>query len=394
MKGLGAASVSLAWPGCGGHAPERYTAEDAAELVRQREQESAASGRGPYGQQRYAGYRGLAELPWYELDEQGQLVCRDASIPQAIDFHCHLGISTLFAPDIDLQRRHDRVIHLLDCDGQNPGCELDLDIYINGNFGEEGESDLRSESLAQGLWGSDKAETQTIPNLLAEMDAIRVERAVLLPIRFGWPFGDDLNERWREALDVADVPDRLSLGASVHPDDGDRLERLERYAAAGARVVKLHPPMQRFYPDDPSLFDIYDLCRSLGLIVFFHAGRAGVEPESLHGYALPRHYEAALAEFPELPFVLGHSGARDADGFLELALRHENAWLGIHGQGVSHLHEMIERTGGRRMLFGTDWPWYHLAATHAKVLITTEGRADVRAAILRENALALLESRA
>jgi predicted TIM-barrel fold metal-dependent hydrolase len=53
--------------------------------------------------------------------------------------------------------------------------------------------------------------------------------------------------------------------------------------------------------------------------------------------------------------------------------------------GVTILHELIER-----LLFGTDWPFYHQAATLAKVLLVTEGRRDVRRAILRGNAERLL----
>ena len=38
------------------------------------------------------------------------------------------------------------------------------------------------------------------------------------------------------------------------------------------------------------------------------------------------------------------------------------------------------------MVFGSDWPFYPLAATLAKVLLVTEGTPDARAAILRDNA--------
>jgi len=156
--------------------------------------------------------------------------------------------------------------------------------------------------------------------------------------------------------------------------------------------VKLHPTMQAFYPDEPDAMEIYQAAERLGMIIFYHGGRAGIEPESRHRYAMPRHYEGALANFPNLPFVFGHAGARDGDATLELGLRYENAWFGIHGQGVSHLDKMIERTGGERMLFGTDWPFYHLAASLAKVLIVTdsEDRRGVRHAILRGNAERLL----
>jgi predicted TIM-barrel fold metal-dependent hydrolase len=53
---------------------------------------------------------------------------------------------------------------------------------------------------------------------------------------------------------------------------------------------------------------------------------------------------------------------------------------------------MIHRTRGERLLFGTDWPFYHLAATLAKVLIVTDApeRRGIRNAILRENAERLL----
>ena len=137
---------------------------------------------------------------------------------------------------------------------------------------------------------------------------------------------------------------------------------------------------------------LYAEAERLGLVIFFHGGRAGIEPESRHRYALPRHYEAVLADFPQLQVILGHAGARDSEGMLALALKYDNAWLGIHGQSVSHLNEMINRTGGERMLFGTDWPFYHIGASLAKVLICTQ-RADrhgIRRKILRENALALL----
>jgi predicted TIM-barrel fold metal-dependent hydrolase len=396
LAALGAAGVVIPGvSGCSGPPePGRYTAADVEGLARQRTEEAAAAGHGPYGRHVYRGYRGLAELPWFELDDAGQLRCVADDFPPAIDFHCHLGMSMLFAPDVDLLASTPRVEHLLDCDATDPGCELDLDVYINGNFDDEALCHLQYETIVQALWGSSAAATQTIPNLLREMDATRVEQSVILPIAFNFPFGDDLAERWHAAVKTAGQGRRLHVGASVHPRDPDRLAKLERQAADGARVVKLHPTVQRFYPDDDSMMELYEACQRLGMIVFFHAGRAGVEPESSHRYAVPRHYERPIREFPGLPFVLGHAGARDGEGMLEMGARYENAWFGIHGQGLTRLGEILQRTGGERMLFGTDWPWYHLGATLAKVLIVTEGKPEMRAKILRGNAESLLASRA
>ncbi len=391
LTGTAASAAGLALGACSSSPePDRYTEADIAGLAEQREIELARSGKGPFGPQKYRGYRGLSELPWFELDSLGKLVCVADDFPTAIDMHCHLGISMLLAPDIDLMRPAERVRHLLDCDSEDPGCELDLDVYINANFTEDDLWELRKGVVAQAIWGSSAAATHTIPNLLAEMKATRVGEAVILPIAFGLPFGDDLTERWLAAIDQPAVGAQLLKAASVHPRDPERIEKLDRYAAAGARAIKLHPTMQRFYPDDPDVMDIYEACERLGLVVTFHAGRAGIEPESTHRYAMPRHFEGALSSFPGVNFVLLHSGARDAASALDLGLRYENAWLGIHGQGVTSLHEMLEATGGERMLFGTDWPFYHLAATLAKVLIVTEGKPEQRAAILRGNAERLL----
>jgi predicted TIM-barrel fold metal-dependent hydrolase len=389
---IGGTTAGLAFAGCSGSDSNRYTDADIALLADQQSREREQSGLGPFGVQQFKGYRGLADLPWFELDSKGVLQCVDESIPRAIDMHCHFGMSVLFEPRLDLTAKADRVRHLLDCDATDPGCDLDLDIYINGNFTEAALKQLRNETLSQGLWGSESARTHTIPNLLDEMDATRVEKAMILPIAFNFPFGDDLNENWHAAIRETKTSDRFFPGASVHPRDDRRIEQLEAFAKAGARVVKMHPTVQAFYPDDPNAMEIYEAAEQLGMIIFFHGGRAGIEPESRQGYAMPRHYEAALANFPNLPFIFGHAGARDGVAMLELAVRYENAWLGIHGQGVTHLDKMIERTGGERLLFGTDWPFYHLAATLAKVLLVTEksDRSTIRHAILRGNAERLL----
>lgn len=394
VLGIAAGGIAAAsTPGCSDEpALGRYTQADIDQLAKQQQDEAANKGKGPYGKQRYAGYRGLASLPWFELSDAGELRCIDDSLPGIIDVHAHLGMSILFKPELDLQATTPRVRHLLDCDGSTPPGELDLDIYINGNFSEKALGKNERVLTTQGLWGNDVVRSHTIPNLIAEMNAMRVQHSIVLPIKLGLPFGDDLTEQWRAAIATADMSARITSGCSVHPEDPNRVEQLIAYAATGARIVKLHPTVQRFYPDDPSMMPFYEEAQRLGMVIFFHGGRAGIEPESSQRYAVPRHYAGVLESFPRLQVILGHAGARDSAGMLELALAHQNAWLGIHGQGVTSLETIIARTGGERLLFGTDWPWYHLGATLAKVLICTDTaeRRAVRQAILRDNALALL----
>ncbi|WP_439100224.1 amidohydrolase family protein [Congregibacter sp.] len=379
-------------PGCSDEiAPGRYTQTDIDHLANQRRRETEQKGKGPYGVHRYAGYRGLATLPWFDTDDGGQLICVDDSLPGIVDVHAHLGMSILFKPQLDLLAATPRTRHLLDCDGSKPPCELDLDIYVNGNFSPEALKQNEKVLTTQGLWGNDVVRSHTIPNLIAEMDAMGVKHSFVLPIKLGLPFGDDLTEQWESAIALAGAGDRLTSGCSVHPRDEDRVEQLRRYAAAGAKLVKLHPTVQKFYPDDPGLMPFYEEAQRLGIVVFFHGGRAGIEPESSQPFAVPRHYARVLDDFPRLQVILGHAGARDSDAMVDLAVKHQNAWIGIHGQGITSLERIIEKTGGERLLFGTDWPWYHLGATLAKVLITTDTpqRSSIRDAILQGNAKTL-----
>ncbi|MCK6556059.1 amidohydrolase family protein [Candidatus Binatia bacterium] len=379
-----AGAAAAAFAGCGRSGD--YTPEDAVSLDRQIEAEAAASGQGPYGPLTVQGYRGLASLPYFEVNSDGLLQLKVTGLPRFVDFHVHLGMNFLFAPDIDLMRRTPRIEYMLDCDRHDPGCRLDLDVYINSAFTPEMHDDLEREARGQILFGSNAAATHTIPNLLAEMDAIGCERVNILPIAVGLPFGDDLTERWLAAIRAAHAGNRLTPFASVHPSDGRWRERLRAAAAQGVQGLKVHPEMQRVFPDDPDMMPIYAECERLGLVVIFHGGRSGIEPTFMRKYALIRRYVGAVRAFPRVQFVMGHAGARDVADAMELSRTYPNVWLEITGQGVTQLDRIIAQVGTERLLFGSDWPFYPLAATLAKVLIVTEKRPEARRAILRANA--------
>jgi hypothetical protein len=380
---LGAAAA-LAGGGCGSGL--EYTDADRAALERQQREEAERSGRGPLGPLRFTGYRGLAKLPYFELAADGSLRLA-VEIPPAIDFHTHFGIALLLAPTIDLTARTPRTEYYLDCDADDPGCPFDLDVYQNANFSEQAHAELVRQMRDQVLpWGGRMARTHTLANLLAELDAMRFERACVLGMAMGLPFGDALTETWMDAIERSPARDRFVAFASVHPHDARWREKLRGFAARGARGVKLHPEMMRFAPDDPSAMELYGECERLGLPVIFHAGRSGIEPESIRPYALIRHYVPAIAAYPRVQFLLGHAGARDVADAVAAARQYPNVWLEIACQGATQLAALLETLGSERLVFGSDWPFYPIAATLAKLLLVTEKRPDARAAILGGNA--------
>ncbi len=160
-----------------------------------------------------------------------------------------------------------------------------------------------------------------------------------------------------------------------------------RYETLGLRGIKLHPSMQIIAADAPPTMELYPACERLRLPVFFHSGRTGLEVANQADFVSLDHYEAPVREFPNLDFVLGHSGAvLDFDAAIALARDCPNVWLCLAGPSVPALERLVAELGPERLLFGSDWPFYPMAYQLSKVLIATRCDPTVRDLMLSGNA--------
>jgi predicted TIM-barrel fold metal-dependent hydrolase len=103
---------------------------------------------------------------------------------------------------------------------------------------------------------------------------------------------------------------------------------------------------------------------------------------------VPR-YERAIVENPRTTFVLGHAGALQMEEALALAKRYTNVYLETSCQSLGNVKRILDEGPGDRILFGSDWPFYHQAIPLAKVLLASEGRPALRRQVLWENAARL-----
>ncbi|HEY3357067.1 MAG TPA: amidohydrolase family protein [Polyangia bacterium] len=339
----------------------------------------------------FQGYSELADLPEFDLDCNGRLRCTIPDL-RAFDVHTHLGFRWLRAPAIDLQAATESVHYYIDCDGAEPPCTIDLTRYANEcatpAMLQQMDDDILSAFSTE---GSPVTSTHTIPNLLAEMDAAGIERAVVLPIAMGLDTGDTQTEDWLDAIAAAGAAARLVPFGSVHPADPEKLTKLRAYQERGIKGLKLHPSNQRIFPDDPATMELYAECERLGLPVLLHSGRAGIEPPSVQPFNDIAHFVAPAKDYPNVQFVLAHAGARlDWQAALALAEEAPNVWLDLAGPGLGPLRAILAALGPERLLFATDWPFYPEAYALAKTLIVTREDAHARDLILRENAQRLL----
>jgi len=326
----------------------------------------------------YESGRALSTLPWFGLRE-GRLVLEDTTIGPVADVHTHLALSYGRRRTVDLLAPWPNTEHYLSLDRP-----IDLDRYANQNFDARGLGRMRRDLSLGSLTSGGMRRTHTVPNLVREMAEMGVSRSVLLPIEM--PVLSWNAETWLEI--TRDEHALVCLG-SLHPLEREPAARLESQKAAGARGVKLHPAVQLTPADHPRAMRIYRICADIDLPVLWHCGPVGIEPAAGRWCSQLKHYWRAVAENPDTTFVLGHAGALQMELALDLARTYPNVYLEIASQGLANVQRLVREAPPDRLMFGSDWPFYHQALPLAKALIATEGAPEARRRFLWETAAEL-----
>lgn len=173
---------------------------------------------------------------------------------------------------------------------------------------------------------------------------------------------------------------------------------IEARREEGARGIKLHPPNQRFFPNDRRLWPAYERAQELGLPIIFHSGAFALGPGH-SDFAHPRHFPEVLAAFPELTVVMAHMAFGDFAACADLARAYANVSFDccyvINGTEKSPALDdeaaaaALRRVGAERVMFGSDYPWFDPVLDSARIqrLPLAEGE---KRAILHDNAVRIL----
>ena len=320
----------------------------------------------------------LVETGYFDLVE-GRLVLKEEGLGPIVDVHTHLALAYGLPLKVYLWAKSERTEHYLPLGGP-----LDMGVYMNSNFTDEDLTRMRRDLTVRSLTSRGMRSTHTASNLLAEMKELGITKSALLPIDYPW-----LSKNADTYLALArDCDDLISLG-SVHPHAKKRAEKLDRQVAAGARGIKVHPAVQMVAPDHPKAMELYEMCAARGLPVLWHCGPVGIEPRLGRYLSQLKHYWRAVADHPDTVFILGHSGARQFEAGLDLARTYDNVYLETSSQGIENVRRIVKEAPSDRIMFGSDWPFYHQAAPLAKALMVTEDCKPIRKKLLWENAVRL-----
>jgi predicted TIM-barrel fold metal-dependent hydrolase len=342
-----------------------------------------------FTQRTYAGVRALAELPYFELTDRGLLKLRLDDLDGGIDGHVHFALNALNGPKPDILISTAETRYYM-----STGSPISLEKYMGLNQTQE-DLDNTIMSMLNMLTpaGSSLTATHTIPNLLEEMDLLHIEKAVVLPIAYGFPYGDDITEWYLDAIEKSGKQQRFIVCGSVKPTLPGSVEKIRQFKLKGVRGIKVHPNMALFTPDDKLAWAFYEECSRLKLPLLIHCGLVGKEsadPGQTMGYtgqhADIKYFREPISAFPGLRFVLCHSGGLQNEQAIAIASDNRNVWMDIQGQSVSNIQRMIKKLGPERLMFGSDWPFFPVATLLARLLIATEGDKKVRKMIYSENA--------
>jgi len=226
-----------------------------------------------------------------------------------------------------------------------------------------------------------------VGSLIGEMDRLGIEAAVVLSIATK-PSQFDSILSWSTSV----ACERLFPFASVHPDDPEGLEKIDRIHKAGLKGIKLHPYYQSFVFNEPRMFPLYERIEEHGLILLAHTGFDLGYPHDR--IADPPKIMDVVHTFPGLKLVTTHLGAwKDWDS-VEKHLLGKPVYMGISYSlpfiGKERARCFLRAHPPEYILFGSDSPWGSQEKTLEDLLALDLGE-ELNRRICHQNAARLLK---
>ncbi|MDC1295427.1 amidohydrolase family protein [Myxococcota bacterium] len=155
-------------------------------------------------------------------------------------------------------------------------------------------------------------------------------------------------------------PGRFVGQCSIDPREGSKGLDRAREMAAKPWIVALHTHTHSFDLsfDHADYYPFYALAHELGLPFVMQAGTSGGRLPSACGH--PIGIDRPAIYFPQVNFVLSHTGWPWVDEAVAMALKFSNVYLGTASLPPKRWHaslvDFIRGPGRRKTMFGTSFP--------------------------------------
>jgi hypothetical protein len=228
------------------------------------------------------------------------------------------------------------------------------------------------------LGGPDRGDGKTlaVEELIAEMDACGVDKAVVFP--FNQPQDAFIPANDYIAKAVKEYPDRLIGFARLNPHDQEKaLVELDRIYELGLKGVKLHPAGQDFTFDNTTLHQIAEKALDYDLPLIFDTGKPQSQPE---------HLEKFAKQHPDNTIIMAHMRG----DFIPAVLACPNMYVQTTSMPRPEvILKAVEEIGPERIMMGSDYPYLSMQAEVEKIQ-QLEIPGEARKQLLGETAKKLL----
>jgi uncharacterized protein len=166
---------------------------------------------------------------------------------------------------------------------------------------------------------------------------------------------------------VAQYPQWMVPCVSINPNRRDALTELNRCYEKGARLLKIHPPIQGVDLADKKHTKYFQRCAELKMLVMVHTGHEHSAPIIDAGLASPLKLELALDQGCKV--IACHCGtgwpqdtADMLPDFLTMVRKYKNLWgdtavLGSAGRVRDFQRLLGDKEATERLLHGSDFPF-------------------------------------
>ena len=156
--------------------------------------------------------------------------------------------------------------------------------------------------------------------------------------------------------------------ASLDPNRGaDAVLEAKRLVASGLiRGLKLHPPLQQFFPNDRIAYPLYEVFAEARLPVLFHTGHSGIGTGMPGGggvrlkYGHPMPIDDVAVDFPDMPIIMAHPSFPWQDEAISVCLHKSQVYIDLSGWSPKYFSPTLIQYANTllktKVLFGSDYP--------------------------------------
>jgi predicted TIM-barrel fold metal-dependent hydrolase len=172
-------------------------------------------------------------------------------------------------------------------------------------------------------------------------------------------------------------------------------KKLAQDVNRGAFGLKLHPIIQAVSLSDRRTLEALSAFEPLKKPVLTHSGVSGYylgkeKKRNIPDFGQIHYVEEMVRTFPNINFIIGHSGLFHVHEVIRRLKRRNNVWVDTSIQSPSKIRKLIRNFGAERVMYASDWPFAKRKPSIQTVSTACMGDSGLEKRIFFENARDLL----